>query len=933
MIRLASRSHAPRVAIALALFAVAMAEDTATRPASGADSGAERGQRFLRTYCSECHGPVQAKGGVRLDHLASPITSENLAQWDDVATVVSSGSMPAKAAATQPTDEDRDRLLAWLAPALERFRAERLDSGGDTQPRRINHRAYRNMIHTLLGVPPHGVDEFPADNASNGFDTVGSGLYLTADLYQRYLDSARRTVDIALDGSAQAPPVIEKTQRCRGDIRWYGLGAPQVALKGLIELTKQHPEQMKGEAFRKVVPNGIFDSDSYDMARGRVVDAVVAHHYGAGSIAEVEAKGIDWPADAHCMEAIAAGLQHELEVVQLLEGAYSDFQQLLPEDVDHMNQSFMVEVKDPGYYLVSAQLCCTNEHCPMPARLEVDFASVRTFMIENGPSTPRTCQALVYLEPGKHRVGAESPFPFVDNNLETGHYKYVLARYGFNAWAQHPGGIKYNESPAVLAAAAEAGTWCRFSLRSVDTFPALLGSDVTVRGPIHDAWPPPAVATIFTRGLSAPASTEYAQQIVSTLLRRISAGAPQAKDVRSYTDLIMAHYQAQHDFVAAVKYGVAAVLSSPRFLFLEESRRSDPKRRRPLSGPELARRLAYALWSDVADEPLITSAESGRLTDHQELLAQVHRMLADTRSGAFRAAFTTQWLKIDHVKSISVERTLFPVFDERLLDSAIEESVAFFSEILDHDLSVMTFIDSDFVMINSRLADHYGIAGVHGDEIRRVTLPPGSHRGGVMGQASVLIATGNGMITSPVRRGALLMERLLGVPPGVPPRNVPPLDRSAATGADGRPLTARQRLALHRADHGCARCHDRIDPLGLAFEQYTAIGGFSPTLSVLPPPVNGKPQQWVACPADVAGTTLDGTGFDGPDQLKLRLFDHPEPVVRCLVRNLTVYLLGRGLEPSDEPVLARICADVEQHGCGLARMLDDILTSDLFVDK
>jgi len=424
-------------------------------------------------------------------------------------------------------------------------------------------------------------------------------------------------------------------------------------------------------------------------------------------------------------------------------------------------------------------------------------------------------------------------------------------------------------------------------------------------------------------------------------MKRAYGGNADAGMATPFTDLIMSHYETGHNFVEAVKYGLSAILCSPRFLYLVEEGRTNPQQRKPLSGFELARRLAYFLWSDLPDDELVASAASGALSDEKELLAQLHRMLNDPRSAAFREAFTTQWLKIDKLKSVVVSDELFPAFDAALLDSARDESVAFFSEILDKNLSVLNFVDSDFAMLNGRIALHYGIAGITGNEFRRVALPPNSHRGGVLTQASVLIATSNGMVTSPVRRGAFVMERLLGVGPGTPPPNVPALDKIPPAKDDGTLFTPLERLAMHRENRNCARCHDKIDPLGAGLENFNAIGIWNDKLALRPlvgPPMNPQrnrtePPLWVMRDADVHGTLLDGTPYNGPEELKQRLMERKDRFVRSLAENLTIYALGRGLELSDRPALDVVCRRVAADQYRLSTLVDQIVLSELFRDK
>jgi hypothetical protein len=202
----------------------------------------------------------------------------------------------------------------------------------------------------------------------------------------------------------------------------------------------------------------------------------------------------------------------------------------------------------------------------------------------------------------------------------------------------------------------------------------------------------------------------------------------------------------------------------------------------------------------------------------------------------------------------------------------------------------------------------------------------------VLGQASVLMATSNGMVSSVVRRGAFIMQQLLGVDPGSPPKDVPALDRQPLVKPDGSPFTQRERLAMHRADASCARCHDQIDPLGVGLENYNAIGAFNASLRLLVTPKTGKPT-WQEVPADVSGRMLDGTTYDGPDQLKQRLLDHRDQFVRCFVGKLAVYGLGRPLQTSDGAVIERICARLPDQHYGLSTLVEQLILSELFRTK
>ena len=268
------------------------------------------------------------------------------------------------------------------------------------------------------------------------------------------------------------------------------------------------------------------------------------------------------------------------------------------------------------------------------------------------------------------------------------------------------------------------------------------------------------------------------------------------------------------------------MLVSPDFLYLQAA----PGR---LDDFALASRLSYFLWSTMPDEALLAAARSGRLHDPATLRAQVERMLGDAKAAAFTENFTGLWLKLREIRATMPDKKLFPEFDDLLEWSMVRETHAFFQEVLTHNLSLLNFVQSDFAMLNARLAELYGIPGVDGTAFRKVALRPEWHRGGVLTQAAVLKVTANGTNTSPVPRGVFFLDRILGRPVLPPPKNTPAIepDTRGAT-------TIRAQLEKHRNVELCATCHNRIDPPGAALESYDVIGGWRENYRVLGLPFN-----------------------------------------------------------------------------------------------
>ncbi len=353
-------------------------------------------------------------------------------------------------------------------------------------------------------------------------------------------------------------------------------------------------------------------------------------------------------------------------------------------------------------------------------------------------------------------------------------------------------------------------------------------------------------------------------------------------------------------FEAAVRLAIRAVLVAPSFLFLIERDRTDIDQQAPypVSDHELACRLSYFLWSSMPDPALDALADAGRLHEPSVLDGAVRRMLADPKSRALAEEFAGQWLRVGDLGQLAEpDARLFPEFTPELRASMVEEAIAFFHAILREDRPVLDLLDADYTYLNERLAKHYGIDDVSGEEFRRVTLKD-RNRGGVLGMASVLTLTSYPRRTSPVLRGKWVLEELLGTPPPPPPPSVKalPADDRVREG-----MTFRQRLEQHRKKETCAACHARLDPLGFGLENYDVLGRWRDE-------IGGEP-------VDARGELTTGETFVGPSELKKILVESKRDLfVRNLVERLLSYALRRGVEYYDGATVKQIIADLESNG-------------------
>jgi hypothetical protein len=344
-------------------------------------------------------------------------------------------------------------------------------------------------------------------------------------------------------------------------------------------------------------------------------------------------------------------------------------------------------------------------------------------------------------------------------------------------------------------------------------------------------------------------------------------------------------------FEKGIQNALRLILANPKFLFRSEP---DPKSAVPgsirrLSDLELASRLSFFLWSSLPDDELIDLAAQGKLKNASVLDQQVKRMMADPRADAMISNFAGQWLLLRNLQSQPRDPNVFPNYDANLRNAFRKETELLFQTIMREDRSVLELLTADYTFVNQRLAQHYGIPGVYGSNFRRVPIAD-TNRRGILGQGSFLTVTSESNRTSPVKRGKYILETILGTPPPPPPPNVPALKENDESGRNA--TTLRARLALHREAATCSTCHSVMDPLGLALENFDAVGRWRTK------ELGGQ--------IDTAGQLADGTKVSGPTELREAIMKRPEQFVGTMTEKMLVYALGRGLEHYDMPVVRDI---------------------------
>lgn len=457
---------------------------------------------------------------------------------------------------------------------------------------------------------------------------------------------------------------------------------------------------------------------------------------------------------------------------------------------------------------------------------------------------------------------------------------------------------------------------------------------IEVEGPLPEAWPTESYRRVFGDVDPKQGTLADAEKLLRNLLPKAFRRPVVDGEEKPFVTLVAQSLESGEPFDAALRTGIKAVLTSPKFLYLREPSGT-------LDDHALAARLSYFLWSTMPDDSLLALARRGELRKPNVLRAEVERMLQHPKAQAFTENFTGQWLNLRDINATTPDKTLYPEFEELLQWSSLRETHLFFDELLKNDLSVSNFVDSKFAMLNGRLAKHYGIPNVHGVAFRKVELQPEYHRGGVLTQASVLKVTANGTTTSPVLRGVWVLDRIMGRPVPPPPPNVPAVepDIRGAT-------TMREQLAKHRSTENCAGCHVRIDPPGFALENYDVIGGYRERYRIVTERKNwvnnrvGPLAKYLAAyqygegqAIEASDTFADGRHFADVAEFKNLLLAHPEQIARCLTEKLMVYATGHPVGFSDHQAVNQIVAQAKGNDYGLRSLIHAVIASEVFQRK
>ena len=528
--------------------------------------------------------------------------------------------------------------------------------------------------------------------------------------------------------------------------------------------------------------------------------------------------------------------------------------------------------------------------------ISIDGERVALVKFENGPAaaadgrggTPMRTEPIV-VRAGEHRISAA----FVRRS--DGPYEDLIRPHD---WSYAGGG------------SGGAG---------ITTLPHL--RDLLIAGP-HNATgvsDTPSRQRIFTCRPTAPSQERTCAR---SILSRLGSDAYRRPMTTTELDSLMPFYEkgiAKGGFEAGVRTALEAILASPHFVFRMEREKpaAATQTTTRVADLDLASRLSFFLWGAPPDQELIDLAKSGRLAQPAVIEKQAQRMLADPRAEALGTRFAAQWLRLQDLDKVHPDPNFFPNFDDNVAQAMKTETQLFFNDLVKNDKSFMDFFTADYTFVNERLARHYGIPDIAGPQFRKITYPDARRRG-ILGQGSMLVQTSLANRTSPVLRGKWVMEVLLGTPPPAPPPNVPTLDEGASA-KDGKLLTTRERMEIHRKNPTCNACHRFMDPIGLSLDSFDVTGRWRER-------ENGMP-------LDTRGDYYDGSPINNLDQLSAALLKRPDPLVRNFTENLMAYALGRRVETYDQPTVRAVARQAAASRYKMSSFILGVVKSDAFTKK
>ncbi len=818
-------------------------------------------QPFIKKHCVRCHGATKHEGDLRLDTLTADFDSAGQAAvWIEVMDNLNLGEMPPEGEAKPSAAEHRD-VVRWLAAALRAARTRSAGAGGRVLLRRLNRTEFSNTIRDLFQMR-FLPGEDPAELLPPDPTIDGFDKVGSALMLDpSLLAGYYEAARRIVDKAIVSGPPAYPTRRTR--FEWEDMAKPEFGFAYVC-----------GSGGRYCLENDVrLLAGAARVGRG-------LYYPGTKQM---------FPVNGFYTVRIRAAAQHGR-----------------PDDPVKM---FVRRINGRESDLIETEVTATLDKPRV-------YSATRPMVAVPGASG-------VYMQAGivngsKVSVGMPRYWDFhkkMEAASKAGNHAEALrlrARMKSEGWT---GGNR----PAEV-------------LLDPSTAPKLIIDWIEIEGPLYEAWPPLSHKALFFKDEDAPKDMKYVREMFARFLPRAFRRPVEEAEVERVVELVRRELKQDVSFEDAIKVGLTYTLTSPAFLYLVEPRGKatlvptkaglEPAPR-ALTDFELASRLSYFLWSSMPDPRLLQLAGDGRLGVPAILVKEVDRMVADPKSRALVDSFAAQWLRTGEFLDFTPDRKIYRDFDPALREDMVGETLAFFEEVLREDLSVLSFLDSEFVMVNEPLAKFYGLEGVKGKAIRRVSLPKDSPRGGLLGQAGVHLRGSDGIRTKPVNRGVYVREVLFNDPPDPPPPNVGEVEPNI----QGKRLTVRERLLQHQQIEACASCHRGIDGYGLALENFDATGAWRDRQ-------NGEDFRGSKTPPiDASGKLPNGRAFKNFLEFKALLLEQDGRFRRALAEKLFVYALGRPVEPADRGTIDAVVAEMVEEGDTLRAAIKALVATSVFRTK
>jgi len=833
---------------------------------------------FLAKYCVSCHGPNKQKADLRLDRLDPDLVNGSDADmWQEVLDLINISEMPPKDAKSQPKRSERQAIVDALTLSFRQAMKARRSTGGRNVIRRLTAYEYNNTLRDLLGLDlQYAVDLPPESSAKEGFKNNSSVLGTSA-LHIEYFERIARSAleRIILAPTKQPTPYFVRVEP---ELAFKPEPAPVTTGKQ----TKKQRKPKRRSGFGYDIKGDHFVPDKNVKTPLFRIDHGEPSANGDGVLLAGN-RPSDKVGDPFAVDRKIGGSQGD---------GRSGYQ---PEF-----RIEMYEVPHDAPVLVRIQLSAVPGKDDAYPRISFELGSFRGANVSDQKEAAnieiRSTEPAVY-----EFVVHGANFPFQSNKPSRPSYFRI-----FNDYRRGTSQLTYKELPKL----------------NIDW--------VEIKCNHYDTWPSPQKNAILFASKSRNDESAYAREVIARFMARAYRRPVSDAEVDRKIALFQKLRTQEASFEATVISTLTAVLCSSNFLLISEPEETvvanvatEPRR---LNDYELASRLSYFLWSSMPDETLFKLAAGEQLHNSDVLLTQVKRMIADPKSEGFSRNFAAQWLDLAGIHRLAVNPEYFD-FKEKDKVLFEQESIQFVHQVLNSNLSIDTFIDSDFAMLNPALAKHYRISGIGGGSFQQHTINKEHHRGGLMTQASMLFGNSTGSETHPIKRGVWVLERMLDDPPAPPPPNVPDLPKPEDK--DLTNLSLKERLVEHAQVESCRDCHAKIDPWGVAFENYNALGQWREGVS---DPLVHRAHQ--AVNIDPSTQLKSGKRIQNLDDLKKYILTEKKPQFRtAVVRKVMAYSLGRYLEFSDRSAIDTICESVERENESFHTLIEQIVLSEPFLTK